>query len=139
MGEEKEVEKEEEKTAEELLLAGEEYLAEEKYEEAIEVYKEIVKKEPVLPTMAKACNDCGTAYASLEQYEMAIGFFNAALNLKDYLMDEGISACYNLAQVYKIMGDEEKAEQYLKRGDMIKQEHKRRDEEARRIFSAEEP
>ena len=139
MGEEKEVEKEEEKTAEELLLAGEEYLAEEKYEEAIEVYKEIVKKEPVLPTMAKACNDCGTAYASLEQYEMAIGFFNAALNLKDYLMDEGISACYNLGQVYKIMGDEEKAEQYFKRGDMIKQEHKRRDEEARRIFSAEEP
>jgi tetratricopeptide (TPR) repeat protein len=139
MGEEKEVEKEEEKTAEELLLVGEEYLAEERYEEAIEVYKEIVKKEPILPTLAKACNDCGAAYASLEHYEMAIGFFNAALNLMEYLMDEGISACYNLGQVYKIMGDEEKAEQYFKRGDMIKQEHKRRDEEAQRIFSAEEP
>lgn len=136
---EREEKGEEEKTAEDLLLLGEEYLAEGKSEKAIEVYKEIVKKEPVLPTMAKACNDCGTAYASLEQYEMAIGFFNAALNLKDYLMDEGISACYNLAQVYKIMGDEEKAEQYFKRGDMIKQEHKRRDEEAQRIFSAEEP
>ncbi|MCK4475487.1 MAG: hypothetical protein KAU16_02055 [Methanophagales archaeon] len=136
---EREEKGEEEKTAEDLLLLGEEYLAEGKSEKAIEVYKEIVKKEPVLPTMAKACNDCGTAYASLEQYEMAIGFFNAALNLKDYLMDEGISACYNLGQVYKIMGDEEKAEQYFKRGDMIKQEHKRRDEEAQRIFSAEEP
>ena len=130
-------EEEEEKTAEDLLLVGEEYLAEQKYEEAIRVYKEIVKKEPILPTMAKACNDCGAAYASLEQYEMAIGFFNAALNLRDYLMDEGISACYNLGQAYRIMDDEEKAEQYFKRGDMIKQEHKRRDEEARRIFSAE--
>lgn len=133
------MEKGEEKTAEDLLLLGEECLAEGKYEDAIGVYKEIVKKEPVLPTLAKACNDCGAAYASLEQYEMAIGFFNAALNLSDYLMDEGVSACYNLGQVYKIMGDEEKAEQYFKRGDMIKQEHKRRDEEARRIFSAEMP
>ncbi len=136
--EEKEEKGEEEgKTAEDLLLLGEEYLAKAKYEEAISVYKEIVKKEPILPTLAKACNDCGAAYASLEQYEMAIGFFNATLNLREYLMDEGISACYNLGQVYKIMGDEEKAEQYFKRGDMIKQEHKRRDEEARRIFSAE--
>jgi len=131
--------KEEEKTAEDLLLLGEEYLAEGKYEEAIEIYKEIVKKEPILPTMAKACNDCGAAYASLEQYEMAIGFFNAALNLSEYLMDEGISTCYNLGQLYKIMEDEEKAEQYFTRGDVLKQEHKRRDEEARRIFSAEEP
>jgi len=127
----------EEKTAEDLLLLGEEYLAEGKYEEAIEVYKEIVKKEPILPTMAKACNDCGAAYASLEQYEMAIGFFNAALNLSEYLMDEGISTCYNIGQIYRIMGDNNKAEQYFNRGDMIKQEHKRRDEEARRIFSAE--
>ena len=128
---------EEEKTAEDLLLLGEEYLAEGKYEEAIEIYKEIVKKEPLMPTLAKACNDCGAAYASLEQYEMAIGFFNAALNLREYLMDEGISTCYNIGQIYRIMGDDEKAEQYFKRGDMTKQEHKRRDEEARRIFSAE--
>ncbi len=125
------------KSAEDLLIVGEEYLAEEKYEEAIRVYREIVKKEPVLPTLAKACNDCGTAYASLEQYEMAIGFFNAALNLSEYLMDEGISTCYNLGQLYKVMGDEEKAEQYFTRGDTIKREHKRRDEEARRLLSSE--
>ncbi len=133
----KEERKEEEKTAEDLLLVGEEYLAEQKYEEAIRVYKAIVKKEPIMPTMAKACNDCGAAYASIEQYEMAIGFFNAALNLSEYLMDEGISTCYNIGQTYRIMEDDKKAEQYFKRGDMIKQEHKRRDEEARRIFSAE--
>ncbi|MHC1600166.1 MAG: hypothetical protein ACXQS5_05015 [Candidatus Methanospirareceae archaeon] len=139
MSEEKEIEDIERKTAEDLLLVGEEYLGEGRFEDAIKVYKEIVKKEPRLPTLAKACNDCGTAYASLEQYEMAVGFFNAALNLRDYLMDEGISACYNLGQVYKIMGDEEKAEEYFKRGDMTKQEHKRRDEEARRIFSADVP
>ncbi len=136
-GKKSEVEKGEGKTAEDLLLLGEEYLAEGKYEEAIAVYKEIVKKEPILPTLAKACNDCGAAYASLEQHDMAIGFFNAALNLRAYLVDEGISACYNLGQVYRIIGDEDKAEEYFKRGDMIKQEHKRRDEEAQRIFSAE--
>ncbi|MBA7545379.1 hypothetical protein ES705_37746 [subsurface metagenome] len=119
--------KEEEKTAEDLVIIGEEYLAEKKYEEAIEVYKEIVGKEPILPTLAKVCNDCGVAYASLEQYEMAIGFFNAALNLREYLMDEGISACY----------DEEKAEEYFKRAEMTQQAHKRRDEEAQRIFSSE--
>ncbi|MCW3133914.1 MAG: hypothetical protein N2V78_06270 [Methanophagales archaeon] len=136
-GKKREVEKVEGKTAEDLLLLGEEYLAEGKYEEAIGVYKEIVKKEPILPTLAKACNDCGAAYASLEQHEMAIGFFNAALNLRAYLVDEGISACYNLGQVYRIIGNGEKAEEYFKRGDMIKREHKRRDEEAQRILSAE--
>jgi len=137
--EEKQEEKneaEEEKTAEELLTVGEEYLWEGEYEEAIEVYKEIVKKEPRRPTLAKACNDCGAAYVSLEEYEMAIGFFNAALNLRDYLMDEGISTCYNLGLLYRRMGDEEKAEEYFKRGDMLKQEHKRRDEEAMRVLSA---
>ena len=129
-------EDEEENTAEELLIVGEEYLEEGKYEEAIEVYKEIVRKEPRLPTLAKACNDCGAAYVSLEEYEMAIGFFNAALNLCDYLMDEGISTCYNLGLLYRRMGDEEKAEEYFKRGDILKEEHKRRDEEAMRILSA---
>lgn len=128
---------EEEKTAEDLLIIGEEYLVEGKYEEAIEVYKEIVKKEPIRPTLAKVCNDCGAAYASLEQYEMAVGFFNAALNLREFLMDEGISACYNLGQVYRAMGDEEKAEEYFKRAEMTQQAHKRRDEEAQRIFSSE--
>ena len=120
-----------------MLTVGEEYLGEGKYEEAIDVYKGIVKSEPRLPTLAKACNDCGAAYVSLEEYEMAIGFFNAALNLRDYLMDEGISTCYNLGLLYRRMGDEEKAEEYFKRGDMLKQEHKRRDEEAMRILSAE--
>jgi len=136
-GETIEIEKEiEGKTAEDLLLVGEEYLTEGRFEDAIKVYKEIVKKEPRLPTTAKACNDCGFAYASLEQYEMAIGFFNAALNLKEYLMDEGISTYYNLGQVYKIAGDEEKAKECFRRGDTLKQEHKRRDEEARRTFSS---
>ena len=124
------------KTAEDLLLVGEEYLAEGRFEEAIEVYKEIIKKEPTLPTTPKSCNDCGVAYASLEQQEMAIGFFNAALNLKQYLMDEGISTYYNLGQVYKITGDDEKAEECFKRAETLKQEHKRRDEEAQRTFSS---
>ena len=124
------------KTAEELLILGEEYLAEGKYEDAIKVYKEIVKKEPLMPTLAKTCNDCGVAYANLEDYEMAIGFFNAALNLRDYLMDGGISTYYNLGQVYRLMGDEEKADESFRRGDRIKQEQEERDEAARRVFSS---
>ena len=136
MGEEKEQVEIEGKTAEDLLLVGEEYIAEGRFEDAIEVYKEIIKKEPTLPTTAKACNDCAVAYASLEQYEMAIGFFNAALNLKQYLMDEGISTYYNLGQVYNIMGEKEKAEQCFMRAETLQQEHKRRDEEARRVLSS---
>jgi tetratricopeptide (TPR) repeat protein len=136
MSEEKEKsEEEEEKTAEELLLVGQACLEEEKFEEAIDVYREIITKEPSLPTTAKTCNDCGVAYANLEQYEMAIGFFTAALRLKEYLIDEGISTYYNLAQVYRITGDNEKAEEYIRRAEMLKQEHKRRDDEARRVFS----
>ena len=126
------------KTAEELLILGEEYLSEGRYEDAIKVYKEIVKKEPLMPTLAKTCNDCGVAYANLEDYEMAIGFFNAALNLRDYLIDGGISTYYNLGQVYRLMGDDEKAEESFRRGDRIKQEQEERDEAARRVFSSVE-
>jgi len=124
------------KTAEELLILGEECLAEGRYEDAIKVYKEIVKREPIMPTLAKTCNDCGVAYANLEDYEMAIGFFNAALNLRDYLMDGGISTYYNLGQVYRLMGDEEKADESFRRGDRIKQEQEERDEAARRVLSS---
>jgi len=126
------------KTAEELLILGEEYLSEGRYEDAIKVYKEIVKKEPLMPTLAKTCNDCGVAYANLEDYEMAIGFFNAALNLRDYLIDGGISTYYNLGQVYRLMGDDEKAEESFRRGDRIKQEQEERDEVTRRVFSSVE-
>ncbi|MEA2051778.1 MAG: tetratricopeptide repeat protein [Euryarchaeota archaeon] len=125
------------KTAEELLSLAEGHLNEGNFEEAIEIYKEIVKKDPLHPTLAKACNDCGVAYASLKQYDMAIGFFNTALNLSNYLMDEGVSTCYNLAQIYKTTGDDEKADEYFNRAVAIKGEHKRRDEEAKRTLSQE--
>ncbi len=134
--EEKKLEELREKTAEDLLIVGEECLTDGRFEDAIQVYKEIVKKEPVLPTLAKACNDCGVAYASLEDYEMAIGFFNAALNLRDYLMDGGVSTYYNLGQVYKLMGDEAKAEESFSRGDRIKEEQEERDEISRHALSS---
>jgi tetratricopeptide (TPR) repeat protein len=135
VGEEKEPEDAEEKTAEELLLVGAECLADGRFEDAIAVYREIMKKEPTRPTTAKACNDCGVAYASLEQHEMAIGFFTAALNLKQYLIDKGISTYYNLGQVYGTLGDDKKAKECFRCGDMLKQEQKRLDDEALRIFS----
>jgi tetratricopeptide (TPR) repeat protein len=128
---------EDKRTAEELLSLAEERLTEGNFKESIEIYKEIVKKDPLHPTLAKACNDCGVAYASLTQYDMAIGFFNTALNLSNYLMDEGVSTCYNLAQIYKTMGDDEKADEYFSRAVAIKEEHKRRDEEAKRALEQE--
>lgn len=123
-----------EQTPEELLIEAEECLAQERFEAAIELFKQIVRAEPTLPTMAKACNDCGVAYASLEEYEMALGFFNAALNLKTYLIDEGISTYHNLGLVYQLMGDEEKAEQCFMRGQQLRQAHKARDKEAQQIL-----
>lgn len=135
MSGEKESEKSEEKTAEELLLVGETCLNAGKFEDAIAIYKEIVKREPRLPTLAKACNDCGVAYASLKMNEMAISFFNAALNLSQYLMDEGISTCINLGQVYKLMAEDEKAEECFRRAEQLKREHKRREDEMKRAFS----
>lgn len=125
------------KSAEEMLSLAEEHLNDGRFGAAIEIYKKIVKKDPLHPTLAKACNDCGVAYASLEQYDMAIGFFNTALNLSNYLMDEGISTCYNLAQIYKTTGDDEKADEYFNRAVAIKEEHKRRDEEAKRTLNQE--
>jgi len=135
MTEEENTENMAEETAEELILVGEEYLAEGKYEEAIEVYKEIVRGEPLLTTLAKACNDCGAAYASLKQYDNAISFFNAALNLSDYLLDDGISACYNLVRVYRLIDDEEKVQQYIKRAELIEEEQKIRNDTAQKIMS----
>lgn len=124
------------KSLEDLLAIADDYLANERYEEVILVYKEIVKREPTLPTLAKVCNDCGVAYASIEEYEAAIGFFTAALNLRAYLIDEGIAAYFNLGQVYRLMGNEEKAEECIRQGESLKREHKRRDEEARRVLSS---
>jgi tetratricopeptide (TPR) repeat protein len=135
--EEKELEELKGKTAEDLLLVGEDLLEKGQLEDAIRIYKEIVKKEPRRPTLAKACNDCGAAYASLKMYEMAIGFFNAALNLKEYLMDEGISTYYNLGRVYQTAGDEERAELCFKNAEKLKQEHKRSEDELKRAFDSE--
>ncbi len=135
MSGEKESEKSGTKTAEELLLAGEECLTAGKFEDAIAIYKEIVKQEPRLPTLAKACNDCGVAYASLKLNEMAVSFFTAALNLSNYLMDEGISTYINLGQVYKQMAEDEKAEECFRCAEQLKREHKRREDEMKRAFS----
>ena len=124
----------EEKTAEELLEIGGAFLQEGKYEDAIKIYKEILKKQPTLPTLAKACNDCGVAYASLGQYELAIKFFNAAADLREYLIDDGISVFQNLARVYSLLGDEQKAERSRKIAEKLQKEFIRRNQEIQQMF-----
>ena len=125
-----------EKTAEELLEIGGAFLQEGKYEEAIKIYEEILKKRPrpTLPTLAKACNDCGVAYASLGQYELAIKFFNAAADLREYLIDDGISVFQNLARVYSLLGDEQKAERSRKIAEKLQKEFIRRNQEIQQMF-----
>ncbi len=125
----------EEKTAEELLEIGGAFLQEGKYEDAIRIYKEILKKRPTLPTLAKACNDCGVAYASLEQYELAVKFFNAAADLREYLIDDGISVFQNLARVYSLLGDEQKAERNRQIAENLRKEFIRRNKEIQQMFS----
>ena len=125
----------EEKTAEELLEIGGAFLQEGKYEEAIRIYKEILKRRPTLPTLAKACNDCGVAYASLEQYELAVKFFNAAADLREYLIDDGISVFQNLARVYSLLGDEQKAERNRQIAENLRKEFIRRNKEIQQMFS----
>jgi len=124
-----------EKTAEELLEIGGAFLQEGKYEDAIKIYKEILKKRPTLPTLAKACNDCGVAYASLEQYELAVKFFNAAADLREYLIDDGISVFQNLARVYSLLGDEQKAERNRQIAENLRKEFIRRNKEIQQMFS----
>jgi len=125
----------EEKTAEELLEIGGAFLQEGKYEDAIKIYKEILKRRPTLPTLAKACNDCGVAYASLEQYELAVKFFNAAADLREYLIDDGISVFQNLARVYSLLGDEQKAERNRQIAENLRKEFIRRNKEIQQMFS----
>ncbi|MCW7079702.1 MAG: tetratricopeptide repeat protein [Candidatus Methanospirare jalkutatii] len=124
-----------EKTAEELLEIGGAFLQEGKYEDAIRIYKEILKRRPTLPTLAKACNDCGVAYASLEQYELAVKFFNAAADLREYLIDDGISVFQNLARVYSLLGDEQKAERNRQIAENLRKEFIRRNQEIQQMFS----
>jgi len=126
---------EEEKTAEELLEIGGAFLQEGKYEDAIRIYKKILKKRPTLPTLAKTCNDCGVAYASLEQYELAVKFFNAAADLREYLIDDGISVFQNLARVYSLLGDEQKAERNRQIAENLRKEFIRRNKEIQQMFS----
>ena len=124
-----------EKTPEDLLDVGEQYLYDGKYGEAIAIYKEVIKRGASLPTLAKVCNDCGVAYASMERYDRAVGFFNAAASLREYLIDDGISVFRNLARVYSLMGDEEKAERSRKIAKAIEEEVIQRNREAMQMFS----
>lgn len=62
-----------------------------------------MKKEPILPMLAKACNDCEVAYISLDP---------RSIESHGLLMDECISAYYNFGFLFinKMIRAEEKAE-----------------------------
>ena len=90
-----------------------------KYRQAVAIFEKIIKNEQGLTHIAKAYNGCGIAYAELGEYEKAIEQFEAALNLSRYLVDFGAKTYRNLAQVYELLGEEDKAKENREKAETI--------------------
>ena len=102
-----------------MIDVGNEYLEMKKYRQAVAIFEKIIKNEQGLTHIAKAYNGCGIAYAELGEYEKAIEQFEAALNLSRYLVDFGAKTYRNLAQVYELLGEEDKAKENRERAETI--------------------
>ncbi len=102
-----------------LIDVGNEYLSMHKYRQAIEIFETIIETEKGLTHLAKAHNGCGIAYAELGEYDKAIEEFEEALNLSRYLIDFGARTYRNLAQVYELIGEEEKAKENREKAETI--------------------
>jgi len=102
-----------------MIDVGNEYLEMKKYRQAVAIFEKIIKNEQGLTHIAKAYNGCGIAYAELGEYEKAIEQFEAALNLSRYLVDFGAKTYRNLAQVYELLGEEDKAKESREKAEMI--------------------
>ncbi len=102
-----------------MIDVGNEYLSMHKYEQAIKIFESIIETEKRLTHLAKAYNGCGIAYAELGEYEKAIELFEEALNLSRYLIDFGARTYRNLAQVYELIGDDEKAKENREKAETI--------------------
>jgi len=102
-----------------MIDVGNEYLEMKKYRQAVAIFEKIIKNEQGLTHIAKAYNGCGIAYAELGEYEKAIEQFEAALNLSRYLVDFGAKTYRNLAQVYELLGEEDKAKENREKAETI--------------------
>jgi len=96
-----------------MIDVGNEYLGMKKYRQAVAIFEKIIKNEPGLTHIAKAYNGCGIAYAE------AIEQFEEALNLSRYLVDFGARTYRNLAQVYELLGEEDKAKENREKAETI--------------------
>jgi len=76
-------------------------------EEAKELYKEVIKKEP---RHIQALNNLGVVYLKMKRYKWAIIRFNDALDIKHNYVD----AHYNLACLYAQKNDTKQSLFYLK-------------------------
>ncbi len=76
-------------------------------EEARELYKQVLKKEP---RHLQALNNLGVVYLKMKRYKWAIIRFNDALNIQHNYVD----AHYNLACLYAQKGDTKQSLFYLK-------------------------
>ena len=102
-----------------MIDVGNEYLEMKKYRQAVAIFEKVIKNEQGLTHIAKAYNGCGIAYAELGEYEKAIEQFEAALNLSRYLVDFGAKTYRNLAQVYELLGEEDKAKENREKAETI--------------------
>jgi tetratricopeptide (TPR) repeat protein len=99
-------------TAKELqhrLREAETLLAEQKYEDAIRAYREILARAP---SFAVVNLEIGAAYRSLKQYDRAISAYEDLLSVEP----DNARAVVDLALTDVDKGDEQAAEQVLRRG-----------------------
>lgn len=84
------------------------FLAGEKYEEALRLYKQSLSYKP---DYYITWNNMGEAYKNLERINEALDAFNRALDLSP----ENAKVLYNIASVYAKMGNKEKMLEFLSR------------------------
>lgn len=101
---------------------GNELLAMGGYEKAIDLFKNLIANEKRRTYLAKAYNSCGVAYAELGDYDKAIEYFEKAIELRRYLIDFGARTYFNLARVYELVGNKEKARECREKGEILQEE-----------------
>jgi len=94
-----------------LFKKGEKYVKQEKWSQAIEIYKRIIE---INPADLKAKFYLGNIFAKIRKYEKAIEIYK---EVSKYVEDPSVH--YNLAQVYRAIGKNYLAEEEIKKAERL--------------------